>query len=89
MDYSSYSIHLVQPMHELDIDRIFPKSVSKRKTAFKLITDGMTVAEWRANVVRAGLTKVDVSFVTQCYAKDEPHRNPRKLIELQPPTKRT
>jgi len=31
MDYSSYSIHLVQPMHELDIDRIFPKSASKRK----------------------------------------------------------
>jgi hypothetical protein len=89
MDYSSHSIHLLKPMEELDIDRVFPQPVSKRKTAFKLIANGMTVAEWLAKVARAGLGKVDVSFITQCYAKDEPHRYERKLIELRPPTSRT
>jgi hypothetical protein len=75
-------------MDELDIDRIFPQSLSKRKTALKLITNGMTVAEWLAKVARAGLEKVDVSFITQCYAKDELHRSERKLIELRPPISR-
>ena len=82
---SSYYIHLLKPMEELDLDRIFPWPVSKRKTAFKLIADGMTVAEWQAKVARAGLEKVDVSFITQCYAKDDPHRFERKLVELRPP----
>jgi molybdenum cofactor biosynthesis enzyme MoaA len=75
-------------MDELDIDRIFPQSLSKRKTALKLITNGMTVAEWLAKVARAGLEKVDVSFITQCYAKDELHRHERKLIEPRPPISR-
>lgn len=88
MDYSSHSIHLLKPMHEFDIDRIFPQPVSKRKTAFTLITEGMTVREWLATVTRAGLAKVDVSFITQCYGKDQPGRFERKLVELIPPSTR-
>lgn len=88
MDYSIHSIHLCKPMDELDIDRIFPKPVSKRKTAFKLITDGVTVTEWLAKVARAGLDKVDVSFITQCYARYEPCCCERKLVELRPATGR-
>ena len=88
MDYSSHSIHLLKPMHELDVDRIFPQAVSKRKAAFRLITDGMTVREWLATVARAGLAKVDVSFLTQCYGKDEPSRFERRLVELIPPSMR-
>ncbi len=80
MDYSGHSIHLLKPMAELDIERISAHS-QQRKTAFRLITDGMSVAEWRTKVSRAGLEKVDVSFLTQCYAKDDP-----KLIELRPLT---
>ena len=85
MNYENHSIHLLKPMEELDIDEIFPQPVSKRKTAFKLIVDGMTVAEWVASVARAGLEKVDISFITQCYAKNEPHRCERKLVVLRPP----
>jgi len=88
MDYFDHSIHLLKPMRELDIDRIFPQPVSKRKTAFRLISDGMTVREWLASVARAGLAKVDVSFITQCYGRDEPSRFERKLVELIPPSSR-
>ncbi len=66
-------------MEQLELDTIFPHPVSKRKTAFKLITNGMTVRKWLAKVADADLEKVDISFLTQCYAKE------RKLIELLPP----
>ena len=84
--YSNHSIHLLKPMDKLEIDRIFPKSVSKRKTVFRMISEGMTVDEWLKSVARAGIEKVDESFITQCYAKDEPSRYERKLVELHPPT---
>ena len=87
MDYRAYSIHLLKPMEEFDIDRIFPRPDSKRKQVFKLITNGMTVADWLGKVSRAGLEKVDVSFITQCYAKDEPSRYERRLVELRPPSR--
>ncbi len=85
MDYSGHTIHLIKPMEQLDIDRIFPWSVSKRKSAFKLITEGMTVAEWKSRVARAGLEKVGVDFLTNCYAKVERGRLEETLIELRPP----
>lgn len=82
MDYSSHTIHLIRPMADLDIDRIFPKPFSKRKDAFQLIVEGMTVDAWRKQVAAADLKKVDVSFITQCYAKNDPHRHEPKLVEL-------
>ena len=88
MNYSSHSIHLVKPMEGLDLDRVFPRPASKRKQAFKLITEGLTVQDWLDKMASADLEKVDVSYITQCYAKDKPNRYERKLVELRPPSAR-
>lgn len=85
MDYARYTIHFVRPLADLDIDRIFPRSFSKRKTAFMLLTEGMTVEEWLKKVAEHGLQKVDISFLTGCYAKVNRNRLEPKLIELRPP----
>ena len=85
MDYSNHVIRLVKPMHEIDIDRIFPRPFSKRKDAFRLIVDGMTVGAWRKKVAEAGLKKVNVSFITGCYAKEDRNRLEPILVELKIP----
>ena len=87
MNYSSHTIKFVKSKEELDrdLDLIFPKGESKRKSVFRLIADGMTVADWLAKVAAAGYKKVNVSYVTACYGIDDPNRYVRKLVDLIPP----
>jgi len=75
-------------MEEFDIDLIFPHQTSKRKSVFRLISEGITVSEWLARVERDGFRKVDISFITQCCAKDDGTRTERRLVELLPPVQR-
>ncbi len=88
MKYGSHTIHLLRPMEQLDLDRIFPRGESKRKRVFRLISEGITVSEWLAKVERADFQKVDISFITQCYAKDDATRIERRLVELRAPVQR-
>ena len=77
MNYSDHTIVLLVPKAELerDLDRIFPKAVSKRKEAFRLIANGMTVKAWLKKVADAGYNKVSVRYITACYGR-------KKLVKL-------
>jgi hypothetical protein len=79
MDYSNHAIHLIESLSDVEVDRIFPRPFSKRKSAFRLIDEGMTVDAWLRKVASdERLQKVEVSFLTQCYVK-------KKSIELRQP----
>jgi hypothetical protein len=86
MRFDNYVTWLDTPMNRLDLNRAFPRRPpNKRREAFALISDGMTVRQWREEIAkRPHLTKVDFSFLRH-YEKANHHRVPPTLIKLAKP----